>query len=333
MSVEDAFTFLPQGAIIQELRIAGKNIVLGFTKPEPYQSLNSAYFGETIGRVANRISNAEIKDLNGKSYKLAANNGPNSLHGGPKGWGKQTFEGPKPVNRNGREGVVFRYLSKDGEEGFPGTVELKVWYTAGKIVDEGIEKTILETEYEVQLVGDEVEETAVSITNHSYFNISDGTTIEGTEATLMTNNHLAVDSDSIPTGEIEPYPGIHAGKAFTLGETEPDIDHCFVMDTNSSDVPLDTRNISPRQLCAFRHPNTRLHFEVLSTEPAFQFYTGKFIDIPATDGTPARGPRSGFCVEPSRYINAINVDKWRSQVLLKKGQVYGSKIIYRGWKE
>lgn len=168
MGAEDAFTFLPQGAIIQELRIAGQNIVQGFPKPEPYKTKNTAFFGETIGRVANRISGAKIDKLNGKSYELAANNGPNSLHGGPKGWGKQDFEGPKPVNRNGKEGVVFKYLSKDGEEGFPGTVELRVWYTAGKVEDEGVEKTQLEIEYEAELVGDEVEETVVAVTNHRY---------------------------------------------------------------------------------------------------------------------------------------------------------------------
>lgn len=168
MSAEDAFTFLPQGAIIQELRIAGQNIVQGFPTAGPYQNLNSAFFGETIGRVANRISGAKINSLNGKSYDLAANNGPNSLHGGPKGWGKQTFEGPKPVNRNGKEGVLFTYLSKDGEEGYPGTVEIRVWYTAAKVQDEGVEKIQLETEYEVELVGDEVEETCVAVTNHRY---------------------------------------------------------------------------------------------------------------------------------------------------------------------
>lgn len=174
MALEDAFTFLPQGAIIQELRIAGQNIVQGFPTPEPYRTINSAYFGETIGRVANRIAGAKINSLNGKTYGLVANNGPNALHGGPKGWGKQTFQGPKPVNRNGKEGVLFTYLSKDGEEGYPGTVEIRVWYTAEKVMDKGIEKTQLETEYEVELVGDEVEETCVAVTNHRFAITIDG---------------------------------------------------------------------------------------------------------------------------------------------------------------
>lgn len=146
--------------------MAGQNLVLSFPTREAYAKSNPGYFGETIGRVANRISGAKIESLNGKSYSLTANNGANTLHGGPNGWGKKTFDGPKPVNRNGKEGVLFTYLSKDGEEGFPGTVELKVWYTAGKTKEEGTEKTFLEVEYEVKLVGDEVEETVVAVTNH-----------------------------------------------------------------------------------------------------------------------------------------------------------------------
>ena len=124
-----------------------------------------------------------------------------------------------------------------------------------------------------------------------------------------------------------------ANEEFTLGAKEPDPDHCFIINADPSSVSLDTRKSPARKLCSFYHPNTRLHFEVLSTEPAFQFYTGKYIDIPAVEGAPARGPRSGFCVEPSRYINAVNEEKWRNMVLMKKGQVYGSKIVYQGWKD
>lgn len=162
------FEFLPQGGIIKEFRVGGRNIVLGFPSAESYRSKSSPFFGETIGRVANRVSGAKINNLNGKSYKLNANNGPNSLHGGPEGWGKKDFDGPKPVSRNGREAVQFTYVSKDGEEGYPGTVELRLWYIAGTDKDEGVDKTSLEIEYEVELIGDEAEETAVAVTNHRY---------------------------------------------------------------------------------------------------------------------------------------------------------------------
>lgn len=160
---ESAFKFLSQGALLQEFIVDGTNIVLGFPTPELYRSHNAPYFGETIGRTTNRIRDAKINDLNGKEYALYANDGPNCLHGGKEGWGKRAWDGPKPVNRNGREGVYFSYLSKDGEEGYPGTVEGRVWYTAGK-EDGG--KTVLEIEYEAELVGDECEETVIGMTNH-----------------------------------------------------------------------------------------------------------------------------------------------------------------------
>lgn len=161
---ESAFTFLPQGALIQEFKVAGVNIVQGFPDAKFYKTHNTPYFGETIGRTTNRIKDGKIENLNGKTYHLPLNNPPNSLHGGNEGWGKKDFEGPKPVNRHGREGVEFRYLSKDGEEGYPGTVDCRVWYTAG--MEEG--KTVLDAEWEVEFVGDECDETVVGVTNHRY---------------------------------------------------------------------------------------------------------------------------------------------------------------------
>lgn len=161
-----AFTFLPQGAIIQEFRVAGHNIVQSFPNAQLYKTHNAPYFGETIGRTTNRIKNAKIDNLNGRSYTLSKNNGPNSLHGGSSGWGKKDFEGPSPVTRNGKEGVTFKYTSKDGEEGYPGTVELRVWYTAGKEEADGLTRTLLDIEYEVEMVGDECDETVIGVTNH-----------------------------------------------------------------------------------------------------------------------------------------------------------------------
>ena len=156
---------LTQGALIQELKAAGHNIVLSFPTPELYQTHNAPFFGETIGRVANRIANARITNLNGKSYDLAANDGPNCLHGGAEGWGKKTFEGPKTVKRNGKDAVLYTYLSKDGEENFPGTVEVRVWYITSK-PEKTFDGIVLDVEIEAELVGNEVEETVVAMTNH-----------------------------------------------------------------------------------------------------------------------------------------------------------------------
>lgn len=163
---DSAFTFFSQGALLQEFKVAGHNIVQSFPEAKFYKTHNDAYLGETIGRTTNRVKGAELKSLNGRSYKLAVNDGnnPNSLHGGLQGWGKRDFEGPKAVNRNGKEGVQFRYVSQDGEENYPGTVECLVWYTAN--IEQGT--TVLEVEYQVELVGDECEETVVGVTNHRY---------------------------------------------------------------------------------------------------------------------------------------------------------------------
>lgn len=166
-SSESSFTFLPFGAIIQDFRVDGLNIVQNFPMEELYREHNSPYFGATIGRVANRIAGARINSLNGRSYDLHANDGPNSLHGGRVGWGRRDFEGPVPLNRGGKESVLFKLLSPDGEDGYPGTVELRVWYAGTKEQQNGVDKTVLEVEYEAELMGnDSVEETVINVTNH-----------------------------------------------------------------------------------------------------------------------------------------------------------------------
>ncbi|KAI0475246.1 aldose-1-epimerase [Xylariaceae sp. FL0804] len=355
----DEISFLPLGAIIQSFTVGGVNIVQGFPTQELYEARNKPFFGETIGRVANRIGGARLDSLNGKAYSLTANNGPNTLHGGPRGWGKRVWDGPRPVGvrpavpglaggeLRGGESVEFVLRSEDGDEGFPGEVVARVVYTAGKQQEEGggREVTVLAMEYEAELVGG-ADETVINMTNHSYFNISGEPTIEGTEVQLCTPSYLPVDGGGIPTGGPTAYPGVATDAPFTLGPQEPDIDDCFVVDgkseTSASEVPLDTRGRPLVRLCAASHPRSGVRLEVLSTEPAFQFYTGKYIDVPAVekedkDGghgpVPARGPRSAFCVEPSRFVNACNVDAWRGQVLLRKGDKYGCRNVYRAWKE
>lgn len=149
---------------------------------------------------------------------------------------------------------------------------------------------------------------------------------------LSTDDYLPVDSTGIPTGIIGQFTDTKVKQPFQLNN-DTDIDDCFIMNTNPSTIPIDTRSQPLRLLATAKHPTTGFHLEVHSTEPAFQFYTGKFIDVPAVNGYPARGPRSGFCVEPSRYINAPNKAAWKGMSVLKKGQVWGSKIVYKAWKD
>ncbi|UNI17510.1 Aldose 1-epimerase [Purpureocillium takamizusanense] len=347
MSDDAPVQLLPLGAIIQSFKVNGVDIVQGFPTQEQYARHNTPYFGETIGRVANRIRGARIDDLDGRPRALAANNGPNCLHGGVVGWGKRVWDGPVPVGVRrvpgvegveGGETVVFSLRSDDGDEGFPGDVEATVTYTAGTQVVEGKTATVLGIEYEARLVGG-AEETVVNMTNHSYFNLS-GTggegaaTIDGTVVTLGARDHLPVDATSIPTGAPVPYPSVDTTAPFALGATEPRFDYCFALPgTDPAAVPIDTRARPLALNLAAHHPGTGIHLEVLSTEPSFQFYTGDFTDVPAVDGAPARGPRSAFCCEPGRFVNAVNVPEWRGMTVLKKGETYGARIVYRAWVE
>ncbi|KAH8888466.1 galactose mutarotase-like protein [Thozetella sp. PMI_491] len=334
-------SFLPLGAIIQSINVGGINIVQGFPEQEQYQKYNDPYFGETIGRIANRTKGAKIDSLNGgKTYALAANDGPNNLHGGNVGWGKKIWDGPKPIgiravpgidDLDGGESVKFSLVSPDGDEGFPGKVETSVIYTVGTQKQDGKEVLVLAYEYEAELV-DGADETVINMTNHSYFNLAGKPTIEGTVAQLATDKYLPIDDGGIPVDDAKTFR-VKVTDAFTLGPEEPDIDDCFIVNEAASAIPIDTRSEPLTKLVSTHHPESKVHLEVYSTEPAFQFYTGKFIEVPEIPGVPARGKRSGFCVEPSRYVNAANVDEWKGQVLLKKGEKYGSRTVYRAWRE
>lgn len=173
-SSSEPVKFLPLGALIQSFTIGGQSVALGFPSAEVYKSHNAPFFGETIGRYANRIADGKIDSLNGQSYTLAKNEkGTTHLHGGAVGWGKKEWDGPKPVNRNGREEVQFSYVSEDGEEGYPGKVEAKVFYFVGQKKNgeqggKGKEEVTLDWEYEIELVGGDAKETAINVTNHGY---------------------------------------------------------------------------------------------------------------------------------------------------------------------
>lgn len=177
-SSQAAFQFLPQGAIIQTFLVGKANIVQNFPRQSLYQSHNGPHFGETIGRVANRIRAGTISSLNGRSYSLAVNNEPNHLHGGVVGWGKRIWDGPKPIGLKsisglpgdqfeGGESVLFGLKSEDGDEGYPGTIEASVTYTAGtQRTKSGKLITVLGIEYKAELVGG-AEQTVINMTNHS----------------------------------------------------------------------------------------------------------------------------------------------------------------------
>jgi aldose 1-epimerase len=173
------FRFLPLGAIIQNFYVNGTNIVQGFSKQEQYEAYNTPFYGETIGRFANRIAGAKIEKLNGKTVLLAKNDCENTQHGGNVGWGKKLWVGPKPIAARkiagtrdmiGAESAEFTLKDLGGNEGFPRTLDVSVVYTTGtQETEDGKEVRVLGIEYEAVLSDDEeVQETVVNITNHSY---------------------------------------------------------------------------------------------------------------------------------------------------------------------
>ncbi|KAF2157281.1 putative aldose 1-epimerase [Myriangium duriaei CBS 260.36] len=348
--MSDDLSFLALGANLHTFTVAGLPLVVSLPTEDAYISTgNPAYFGETIGRLGNRLKEGALH-LNGVTYQLARNNGSNTLHGGPRGWGKQRWSGPHPESRHGAEAVRFTLRSPDGDEGFPGAVIANAWYIGRR--DESTGGMALEVEYEVTWdpegptkgqQGEQLSETVVNVTNHTAFSVapvpqstSDSRSLAGTKATLFTNLRQEVDEAAIPTGRITTHPGITPGAPFTLSADKPVFDDCFVLKAEVADVPLDTRGGDLQKLCAFEHPDTGLHLEAWSTEPAFQFYTGEFIDLNHKDEKGKEhkyAKRAGFCVEASRFVDAPSRPEWKGMVVLPRGKTWGSRTVYKAWKQ
>ncbi len=313
------------GGIIVSLRVPDKrgrsdDVVLGFDNLHGYLQ-KEPYFGAIIGRYANRIAKARFT-LDGKQYSLAANDGPNSLHGGDRGfdkvvWKAEPFENPKGM------GVIFTYLSKDGEEGYPGNLNVKVTYTLS-------DQNELILDYEATTD----KATPVNLTQHTYFNLAgEGRgDILGHELTLNADRFTPVDKNLIPTGELR------AVKNTPMNFTKPTVigarineddeqmvlahgyDHNFVINRAGPD-PVFTARVQEHQ--------TGRVLEVYTTEPGVQFYSGNFLD-----GT-IRGKhghvyhqRFGFCLETQRFPDSPNHPDFPSTIL-KPGRVYRSRTIYK----
>lgn len=341
-------SFLPLGANLHTFTVAGLPLVLSLPTQDAYTSTgNPPFFGETIGRLANRVAGGKLQ-LNGVSYQLPLNDGDvNTLHGGPRGWGKQRWTGPHLEQRRGAEAVRFTHHSPDGDANFPGALVAHAWYIGTEDKESG--GTSLEVEYQVEWdpsgpktgqQGETLEETVVNVTNHTAFSIGPAPSnasrsIAGTQVSLFTNMRQEVDKTNAPTGKITPHPALTPGKPIELGAKDPVFDDCFVIAPDVSKIPLDTREGELRKLCAMYHPDTKMHFEAWSTEPGFQFYTGEYIDLEHKDNegkVHAFSKRAGFCVEASRLVDAPSWPEWKGMVLLPRGKVWGSRTVYKAWK-
>lgn len=313
------------GGIITRWTAPDKNglyedVVLGFESLEPYLDGNP-YFGALIGRYGNRIANGEFA-LDGKTYTLAKNDGDNHLHGGEKGFDKVLWNG---VAKNTEEGAVVEltYTSQDGEEGYPGKLDVKVTYTL-------TDNNELDIQYEA--VTDKP--TVVNLTQHSYFNLSGQLSeqILDHEIYLNADTYLPVDGGLIPTGELRPVAStpFDFKESKLIGkEIEADneqlklgkgYDHCWVLNKGEEGFGM---------VASAYHGETGRFMEVYTNEPGMQFYSGNFLDgtLPAKGGG-TYGQRSGFCLETQHFPNSPNQADFPS-VRLNPGETYTSRTMFK----
>ncbi|MBO0343295.1 galactose mutarotase [Muricauda lutimaris] len=313
------------GGIITRWTAPDKNgvyedVVLGFDNLEQYLESNP-YFGALIGRYGNRIANGKFS-LDGKSYDLATNDGDNHLHGGEKGFDKVVWNA---VAKNTEDGaaVELSYTSKDGEEGYPGKLDVKVTYT---LTDDN--------ELDIQYKAVTDKPTIVNLTQHSYFNLSGMFTKKILDHKLYLNadTFLPVDGGLIPTGEMRPVAGTPfdfknlklIGQEIGTDNQQLNLgkgyDHCWVLNEGEEDFRL---------AATVHHPKTGRFMEVYTNEPGMQFYSGNFLDgtLPAKKGG-TYAQRSGFCLETQHFPDSPNQSGFPS-VRLNPGETYSSRTLYK----
>jgi len=311
------------GGIVVSLKTPDRDgnlgdVVLGYDKLDDYLKA-SPYFGCLVGRYGNRIAKGKFT-LDGKEYSLATNNYPNALHGGLKGFDKVVWEA-KPGQSDLGPTLELRYLSKDGEEGYPGNLSVTAVYTL-------TEDNALRLDYTATTDKD----TVVNLTQHSYFNLAGKGDILGHQVQLYADKFTPVDATLIPTGELRPVDAtpfdFRAPAAIGARVNQEDeqlkfgkgYDHNWVINKPMGELGLMARVYDPA---------TGRVLDVLSTEPGLQFYCGNFLDgSNAGKGGWVYQFRNGFCMEPQHYPDSPNKPNFPS-VVLKPGQEYRNTIIYR----
>ena len=335
-------TILTYGAIISHLYTRDsqgqlRDVVLGFDTPDEYKKTgNLPYLGSAVGRVANRIHEGTFS-LNNRQVKLDCNtnNGQTHLHGGKIGFSKREW---KILGTPSQSSVTLQLVSTDGDQGYPGTLTTVLTYTV-------TESDELIMEYKAELDPLAQESTIVNLTNHSYFNLSG---LRDEQDRLITD-HLMVFNDEItgfleldkflvPTGTIIPLSSEKAqavdfsekpgGKVHSIGDR-----HELA---GGYDLAYVLKGDQFHQDCFKVWCNkSGILMAVSTSEPSMQFYSGQC--VPETykskksqsNGSIQLGPYTGFCLEAQRYPNAINIPEWQDQVILKPGQKYDQKTIYR----
>jgi aldose 1-epimerase len=318
--------FINYGATLISLRTPDRSgqlgdIVMGHDDLESYRT-RSRFFGCVVGRYGNRIAKGTFT-LGGKAYTLATNNGPNHLHGGVTGFDKKVWTGEPRPGKDGGSGVTFTYLSKDGEEGYPGNLQARVTYTLN-------DKNELLMEYHATTD----KPTHVNLTNHSYFNLTahGEPDILGHLLELYADRYLPVDSTLIPTGELAPVEGtpFDFRKPTAIGARIDDA-HPQLKNGNGYDHTVVVNRKGPGlvKLARVVEPTSGRVLEVETSEPGAQLYTGNFLDGKTT-GKQGRvyRRRYGFCLETQHFPDSPNQPSFPSTVL-RPGQEYWSQTLLR----
>jgi aldose 1-epimerase len=296
------------------------DVALGFPDLAGYEKAKD-FIGSLIGRYANRIAKGRFT-LDGKSYTLATNNGVNALHGGPGGFHSRLWDAKVVPGADG-DALELTYVSKDGEEGYPGTLTAKVVYSlradGGLVID---------------YTATTDKPTVVNLTNHAYFNLAgEGSgDVLGHELQIESDTFTPVDATLIPTGEMKPVAGtpFDFTKPTAIGariaakdeqiERGGGYDHNYVLRGAKGQLRLAAKVTEPK--------SGRV-LEVYTTEPGIQFYSGNFLDGSITGKSGKKyEKRGGLCLEAQHYPDSPNRPEWPS-VVLRPGQTYRQTTVYR----
>lgn len=306
------------GGIVTELHVPDRegnlaDVVLGFDSLEKYKG-EHPYFGAIIGRYANRIAGGEFT-LNGNTYTLAKNNGKNHLHGGINGFDKKVWD-VLEVTAEGETGIMLKYTSMEGEEGYPGILWATVTYTLT-----GLNELKIEYQAESSLP------TPVNLTHHSYFNLkgAGNGSILGHVLMIDADRYTPVNEELIPTGELRDVASTpfdfrefkEIGRE--IAQVEGGYDHNFVLNDPGSF----------RKVAEAKEPGTGRFMEVWTTEPGLQFYSGNFLDgsITGKNGK-AYHQHYGFCLETQHFPDSPNQPEF-PDVILEPGEKYHQLTVYR----
>ena len=313
------------GGIVVSLIVMDRNgnpedVVLGYDNLDEYIK-NNPYFGSIVGRFGNRIARGKFT-LNGVEYTLAQNDGENHLHGGIRGFDKVVWRAEEVKNDDYR-GLSLTYVSKDGEEGYPGNLSVKVIYTLTN-----------NNELKIEYFAETDKATVINLTHHSYFNlaVAGSGNILGHEMMINADRFTPIDETLIPTGELQSVKNTPMDfiQPVTIGSRiEQDYEQLILGKGYDHNWVLNNPDGSLTLAARVYEPVSGRVMEVYTTEPGIQFYSGNFLDgtITGKEGK-VYIKRDGFCLETQHFPDSANKPHFPSTVL-KPGETYKQITIYK----